>query len=310
MTPPMGQIATHALTAARVAAERSELWLPGALSWIAFLGWIPFLASVPGPPEEAELTFFGAGLVTSGAWPFNGIALGIGLAALVVAAFGVGAVGEAALRSELAPTRPDRRWSSARRLFTVRLLAACPAATGIVALLIGLAAVAPGEFSSPDIGGSVAIRIAGRVAPLAVAAGVLLLASLALAAAAERTSVAGGSALESLVAGVRRLRERPWAALAVVLTTLVGRLAYLAGAGLLLSVLWSPIDALLAAGFGLEPGTALLLVAFVAVWLCLVVGGGVLQAWTSIWWTLELSPAVGEMARRTESGSVAGVRAP
>src|SRR5688572_11304525 len=108
----MPPIASHAITAARIAAERSELWLPGALSWITFLGWLPFVASVPGPPDEAQLTFFGAGLVTSGAWPFNAIALGIALVSLVVAACGLGALGEAALRSELAPSLTSRRWST------------------------------------------------------------------------------------------------------------------------------------------------------------------------------------------------------
>jgi hypothetical protein len=307
----MRPIATHAMTAARVAAERSELWPPGALSWLAFVGWLPFLATVPGPPEEAEITFFGAGLVTSGAWPLNVIVLGVGLAALVLVAFGLGALGEAALRSELAPSRSSGLWSTVRRLFGVRLLAAGPAAIGLVVLLLGLAAVAPGEFSSPDIGGNVAIRIVGRVAPLAVAALALLLASQALAAAAERTNVAGGSALESLTAGIRRLRDRPWAALAVVLVTFGGRLVYLIGAALLLSVLWSPIDALLAAGFGFDAGTALLLVGFVAVWLCLVLGGGAMQAWASIWWTLELTAAsMTRVASRPEAGSAAGVRAP
>jgi hypothetical protein len=306
----MRPIATHAIAAARIAAERSELWLPGALSWITFLGWLPFVASVPGPPDEAQLTFFGAGLVTSGAWPFNAIAIGIVLVCLVVAAFGLGALGEATLRSELAPSATSRRWSIVRRLLAVRLLAAGPAAVGTVALLVGLAAVAPAEFSSPDIGGNVVIRIAERVAPLAVVALLLLLASQALAAAAERTRLAGGSALESLAAGVRRLRDRPWAALAVVLGSFGIRVAYLVGAGLLVSVLWSPIEALLAAGFGLDPGTALLLVVFVAVWLCLVVGGGVLQAWSSIWWTLELSTVVDRVASGRETGSVADVRAP
>jgi hypothetical protein len=309
----MRSTVTHGMTAARVAAERSELWLPGALSWLAFLGWLPLVAIVPGPPDEAGLAFFGAGLVTSSAWPLNAVLLGLGLVVVVMVGFALGALGEAALRIELAPSPSRGLWPLVRRLVAVRLLAAGPAAVGIVALLLGLAAVAPGEFRSPDIGGSLAIRILRAVAPLLVAAIVLLVASQALSAAGERTGSTSGTAFERLVAGIRRLRDRPAAALSVVLATFGVRLAYLIGAAILLSVLWSPIGAVLDAGFGLDAGTALLLVGFVAVWLCLVLGGGAMQVWASIWWTLELTAA---RFMRTEnraagpgSGDSAGARA-
>jgi hypothetical protein len=215
------------------------------------------------------------------------------------------------MRCLLRQSPTNRLWPTMGALFSVRLLAAGPAALGLVAVLLGLAAVAPSEFSSPDIGGTVAIRILGRLAPLLAAAWLLLLASQALAAAAERSSTSTGrSALERLAAGARSLRDRPPAALAVVVVTFVGRVAYLAGAWLLLTVLWSPIGALIAAGFGFDAGTALLLVGFVAVWLCLVLGGGAMQAWASIWWTLEMTAArVAHVADHPEASAAGGARA-
>ena len=32
--------------AARIAGERSDLWIPGALASVAFLGWLPFVGAV------------------------------------------------------------------------------------------------------------------------------------------------------------------------------------------------------------------------------------------------------------------------
>jgi hypothetical protein len=306
----MRHLLGHAITAARVASERTELWLPGALSWLAFLGWLPFAATVPGPPDEAQVTFFGAGLVVSGAWPYNAVLLALGAICVVLAAFGVAALGEAALRSELVAGGRRGWWPLARRLLAIRLVAAGPGALGALALLLAIVAVAPGEFSSPDIGGIVAARIATRVAPLIVFALVLLLGSQAWAAAAERAAN-GGATLESLADGIRRLRARPLVAGVVVTTTFVVRSIYLAGAGLLLAVLWSPIGAVLATGGGFDAGTALLLVGFVAVWLCLVLGGGAMQAWASAWWTLELaSVALEHRTRPHPTEAVGGLHAP
>lgn len=301
----------HALTAARVASERSELWPAGALSWLAFLGWLPFAANVPGPPDEAQLTFFGARLVVSGAWPYNAMLLAIGVIAVVLLAFGIGALGEAALRFELTAGARRGLWPAAWRLLAIRLIAAAPAALGVVALLIGIAAVAPSEFSAPDIGGNVAARIVMRVAPLIALALALVLGSQAWAAAAERRASPPDSALDSLGEGLRQLRAEPLTACAVVATTFLVRCLYLVGAGLLLGVLWSPIGALLASGGGFDAGTALLLVGFVAIWICLVIGGGAIQAWASIWWTLVLASAHLEPAARTRpAATVGGLRAP
>jgi hypothetical protein len=65
----------------------------------------------------------------------------------------------------------------------------------------------------------------------------------------------------------------------------VGQLAYLAFAALLLTVLWRPIAAQLGAVGEIDVATGLLLVGFVAIWLCLVLAGGALQAWSAATWS-------------------------
>ena len=39
--------------AARLAADHGELWVPAALAWVAFLGWLPFVLAVARPPTRA-----------------------------------------------------------------------------------------------------------------------------------------------------------------------------------------------------------------------------------------------------------------
>jgi hypothetical protein len=96
-----------------------------------------------------------------------------------------------------------------------------------------------------------------------------------------------------------------------VTTTFLVRCLYLAGAALLLAVLWSPIGAMLVSGGGFDAESALLLVGFVAIWLCLVLGGGAMQAWASAWWTLELdSLPITLRTRSVPPETAQGLRAP
>ena len=63
-------------------------------------------------------------------------------------------------------------------------------------------------------------------------------------------------------------------------------------------VLWAPIESRLSEeGFGVA--VVLLLVGFVAIWLCLVLAGGALHAWGSVSWTRLLE------ARGRDAGAVA-----
>jgi len=272
----MGRWLTAASVSARLVSERPALWLPGALAWIASVGWLPLLVAVVRPPTVAELTFFGARIVTSGAWPWNAVAIALGLAGMVLAAFVVVAAANAALIAmlEARATAPG----AARHLLGIALVAAIPAATMLVALLAATALIATGIFNAPqESGAGPVLRMAARLAPILVGLAAAVVVGAAFAAVAARS---GG-----LGSGVRRLTGLGPAGLAqVLLGTAVG-VAFLAISALLLGVLWAPIGAELGVRGGFDLATGLLLVGFVAIWLCLVLAGGALHAWSATTWS-------------------------
>jgi hypothetical protein len=78
-------------------------------------------------------------------------------------------------------------------------------------------------------------------------------------------------------------------------------IGYLVLSGLLLTVLWEPIGVGLASGAGIGLPAALLLVGFVAIWLCLVLAGGVVHAWASMTASALLGDrVVGPVAERAQ----------
>jgi hypothetical protein len=282
--------------AARIVSERAELWLPGAVCWITSIGWLPFVLTVARLPGEGDLTFFGAGIVTSGAWPFNAIALTGGSLGVVVAALALLALGEVALlaglRQLIGEGAPVRVGRAALRVLGIELVAAVPLALALTALVVALVAVAPAEFRSPDIGGALGERILGPVLPLIVIVlGALLLGQSFGAVAARRVLLRGQALGPAVGGGMRELRRDLSGIAPVAFTTLVVTAVYAVAVLFLLRVLWAPIAAQLSGGPGIGAEAALLLVGFVAIWLCLVLGGGAVHAWASVWWTLELTRA-------------------
>jgi hypothetical protein len=283
-----------ARVAGRIASEHPELWIPGALAWIVVSGWVPFVLAVAELPAEGDLIVFGAGVATSGAWPWNAIALGIAILAAALAAFALAALGQVLLLRDLralAGVRSGRPAAETARVLGAALVGALPVAVAGAALAIALVGVAPDEAQSPDIGGNVALRIALRVAPLLAIGLIALVAGLAFSAAAGRR-VTGPRAVpvrRAMPDALRDIGSRPGHVVALVIATLAATVAYAIVAWMLLRVLWAPIGAHLAAGQGMDAGAVLLLLGFVAAWLCLVLGGGALHAWASAWWTLGLA---------------------
>ncbi len=250
-------------------------------------GWLALVLGVARAPTLAELTFFGAGFFTSGAWPWNLVALVSAGWVAVMAAAALVAAAEALL---LRPTTARPR--DAARILVVSLICALPAAFALIALAVGIAAVAPAEFTSPQDGGGTLVRVAMGVMPLIVLAVVASLVGSALHAAAARRAVRESSVFESLRTAPATLARGGIASLLQVAVLALIRAGYLVVAALLLRVLWDPIGARIGAG-GFDPAAAFLLVGFVAIWLCLVLGGGALQAIGSVSWTsvLEMPPA-------------------
>ncbi|MGH2402430.1 MAG: hypothetical protein ACRDE6_06930, partial [Candidatus Limnocylindria bacterium] len=176
-----------AVASAQRVSERPELWLPGSLAWVASVGWIPFVIAVVRPPTVAELTFLGARIVTSGAWPWNGVLIAAAAAAVVLLAFVLVAAANTVLIG-LDDGRPPTLRDVGRTL-AVSLVAAAPAVLAATVVLLAVAAVAPGEFNAPEPAGGPILRTAARVVPYLV---LLLLTSVAggaLAAIAGRISI-------------------------------------------------------------------------------------------------------------------------
>ena len=277
--------------AARVAADRGDLWLPGALGALSYLAWLPLLLTVAAVPRTSDLAFLGASVFTSALFPLNLLliatlaALGI-LVACLLAAFA-----EASLLRVAGLGTPGR--SMTRELevtFSVMLVAMLPAVAVAAALISGAAAVAPAEFGAPDLGVPLALRIALRLVPLLAGLALLVWIGQAFGAVAIRKAV-GPAALpvgDALKAALRDLIRHPVRRLGLALTALIADLLAVALAVALLRVLWAPIAADLAGGRLISPSALLLLVGFVAVWLTVTLAFGALHLWVSAWWSLEL----------------------
>jgi len=284
------------MTAAALAADHAELWVSGGLASVAFLGWLPFLLAVVPIPNPGDLAFFGAGLATSASYPLN-IVLLVGSAGLVlVTASILVASGEAALLRSidrlLGRDLPARSLDdAAARLWIVQLVAALPALVALGATALGIVAVAPGEYQSPDIGGPLLVRIVRDVWPQLAVAVVAAVAGVAFGAAAQRAAAGAPrrSLAVAIAVGARAVVRHPLRRLALAISTLAVFTGWLAATWLLLALLWQPIGRAMAGGHLGEAAMPLLLVGFVAIWLCLVAAGGAVHGWASAWWSLELS---------------------
>ena len=304
----------RARTSLALIADRPELWLPGALANLAFLGWLPFVLAVVGPPSQGDLAFFTAGLVTSSAFPVNVIVLGAIVALLGMTASLFVAAGETllmgAIRS-LHGSPPGARSfdEEVLRVWAAQLLAALPALLAAAILGLGLAAVAPGEYQSPDIRGPILLRLAGDLWPLEVALlGTILIGQIYGSAAVRRAAgETAASFPQALAAAGRDVSQRPVRLLTVAIVTAAFDAVWLIGSWALLHLLWSPIGSDLAGGRVADPSVALLLVAFIAIWLCVVAIGGAVHVWSSVWWSLELGEPT-RTAETTAAGEGAGLR--
>lgn len=258
------------------------MWVPGALGWLVSVGWIPFIATVVRPPSVSDLTFVGARLVTSGAWPWNAVIIGAGVLAVVGMALALAAAANATLIA-LDEHRPARV-VDALRLFRVSVLAGLPAALAVGTLLAAAAVVAPGQFNAPDPPGGPVLSTLGRLAPFLALVGTTLVGALVVAAIGGRLAVAQRArALRGIASS---------AGLALRASVLVHAAVSLLAAGLLivlatmlLGVLWAPIGADLGAIGAFDLATGSLLVGFVAVWLGIVLAGGALHAWSATTWS-------------------------
>ena len=289
----------HGALAARLAADRWDLWLPGALGALTYLAWLPLVVTVGTAPRTSDLAFLGASLLSSELFPLNVFLIATGAALVVLVACLVAALAEASLLRATGVGTPGR--SMTRELevtFSVILVAALPAVAAGAALISGVAAVGPGEFGAPDLGVPLALRIAIRLAPVLAAFALLAWLGQAFGAVALRRAV-GPTALpvgQALKAALRDLIQQPLRRLGLALTSFLVDLLAVALAVALLHALWGPIGAELAGGQLVSPAALLLLVGFVATWLVVILAFGALHVWFSSWWSLEMGAPGGEAA--------------
>jgi len=284
----------HAAEAARIAADRGDLWLPGALGALPYLAWLPLLLTVAGAPRTSDFAFLGAGLFSSDLFPLNVLLIATLAALGVLVAFLVAALAEATLLRS-GPGTPDRPLTrDLEAVFSVMLVAALPAVGVAAAVVSGVAVVAPGEFGSPDLGIPLALRIALHLVPLLVLLAILAWAGQAVAAVAMRRAM-GPESLpigQAIRASLRDISRYPVRRLGLALVALLADLLAVALAVALLGVLWAPIGDDLRGGELVSPSGLLLLVGFVAIWLAIVLAFGALHVWASTWWSLELAATV------------------
>ena len=276
-----------ASVAARIVADRPALWLSGGLGWAATAAPVALLVAVVPAPRMSDLTFIGSRAFSSSAWPWNLVALGVLGGLLVLLALALVTLSEAGLRRDTAALAP----ANLGRSFAATLISALPALVVAAGVALLASVIAPDEFVAPEPGpGGPLFGTLLALAPLLALLLVTAVAGGAYATAA-RVAVAnhGAGVGRALVLAGPLLRRAGVAGVVQAATSSAARLAYLAGAILLLGVLWAPIGAELAAGAQFDAPLGALLVGFVAVWLCLVLGGGALHAWGSIAWTRILS---------------------
>ena len=278
-------------TAARLAADRGDLWPAGALGALGYVAWLPLVLAVSSIPRASDLAFMGAGLFSSELFPLNLLLLATLAALGILIGCLLAALAEATLMRGLGlgtPQRPLTR--EVEVVFSVILVAVLPAVAVAAALLSGVAAVAPAEFGAPDAGVPLALRIALRLLPLLGGLAILTVTGQALGGVAIRKAVGPGalSVGASLKGGLRDLIAHPARRIGLALASLMIDVLGLVLAVALLRVLWAPIGADLAGGQLISPQALLLLVGFVGVWFAVILAFGALHVWISAWWSLEL----------------------
>ena len=278
----MGRWLTGASTAAAHVSDRPQLWVIGGLAWASTAGPLALLLAVVPAPSVSDLTFFGARTFVAAAWPWNAVVAAALGGLVVLLALGLLSIADVAVLRERGGARPG----SAARAFAVTAAGSIPVLLVAGAIALALARIAPAEFTAPDTadGGPMLRTLLGIAPLLAVLLATVVIAG-AYAAVGRVLLVDRGVSLRGALSGAipALVAARPASAVHSFVAP-AARLAYLAVATLMLGVLWAPIGEQLAGGAGFGAAQAALLVGFVAIWLCLVLGGGALHTWGSVSW--------------------------
>jgi len=167
----------------------------------------------------------------------------------------------------------------------VLLAATIPALIALFAMGEAVSVAALDAYADPDAGTSFWLLIAQRVWPLLLVVVLAICAGQAVGARALRRTSLGNA--------TRDVSRRPVTLIGQAGVTFTVILAAQLLSIAILGVLWAPIGPRLAEGQLGEPTTWVLLVGFVAAWLCLLLIAGAVQAWSAAWWSLEAESVTG-----------------
>lgn len=285
----MGDWLSRGASAARTASARSDLWLPGALGWIVYVGWLPLLVAVSPAPQADDLAYLGVQLVAASAFPWNVVALVVALVGLALFLSLLAGVSEVALQAPSAGGARRVHASPVLAAVGVILLASLPVVAVGLALAIGIVTVAPGLFLATPSLMEIIARVIAALWPLIAALGILLLLAQTFGAVAMRTTARGRGIAAGCADAARDLARHPLRRIATGAVSMLVDLTTLAISVALLRVLWAPIETDVAGGRLLSPGTLALLLGFVTIWFVLVLAAGAARTWLSTWWSMEMS---------------------
>lgn len=281
----------HGVAAARIAGDRPELWLPGALGHFVYLGWVPLYLAVVPTPNAGDLTYVVVQLISSPIFPWNLVALALAVTSVVLLAGGVAVFAELVLISAV---RPGRRSPVVGRVgpsLLIIALAALPALLMGVVVALRVSTIAPDVFFSTAGLGEIVATLASAVWPLLLLLLAVLGVGQAFGAVAIRALRSGGSATlaEAIDVAGREVVRHPLRRLGSGIVGVAADLGVVLVTLALLRVLWAPIGFDLATGRFWSASTLFLLLGFVAIWLALLLVAGAVRAWLSAWWSLEVS---------------------
>jgi hypothetical protein len=290
---------------------RPSTWALALLGFLVRGGWLVIVAPIVVVPTPVGLAnaiaplledvAFGRRTTELAALAGGVIALlvvwliGGGLIAAVVEADGVRRVAEE-------EGILSRHGSSASRIVAARSIAGAPLALGAAWAALRTISVAYRELTVPsDVTTPLAWRIVAG-APDAVAILFLswLFAEILGALAARRIVLRGDRVRTALRAGVIRLLRDPARSITLGLASSAGLMVVLATTGLAAGATWNALGAALSMG-DISPATTLLLLLFVALFGGGLVLLGLVCAWRSAIWTLEMGGTFGG-GHRSRSG--------
>jgi hypothetical protein len=288
-----------------VGADRSDLWVAGALGWLVYLGWLPLILAI-SPPDANAIESFGVSMYLSQDFPLNVLLLAAGLVAGFAALCLIGAMAGVGLqRLATRPRGPISEAGSTLSAFTIVLVSSLPLVAALVVVAIGIINVAPAEYLSSDLATPVLLRIGLRVIPQLLLALLVLVLVQSVAAVALRVAFSrpGRPAVSALGEAIREVRGHPLSLLGTSLVSALLDGLVLGVTVWLLRALWTPIGTRLGDGLLRHPETLLLLLGFVGIWLGLLLAAGALHVAVSALWAAQLgrdweaSPASGQAGR-------------